>query len=56
MENIKIIIRGYLLQLLVQSHQGPFLFILESLQFLPGFLKDQETVDQESSQLKKFME
>jgi hypothetical protein len=29
---------------------------LESLQFLPGMLKNQETADQESSWLKKLME
>jgi hypothetical protein len=35
------------------SHPSEF---LESLQFLPGMLINQETVDQESSQLKKLME
>jgi hypothetical protein len=39
---------GYLLQLLVQEHQDHLLFFLESLQLLPGMLKYQETVDQES--------
>ena len=40
---------GYLLQLLVQACQDPFLFFLEFLQFLTGMLKDQGTVDHESS-------
>jgi hypothetical protein len=35
---------GYLLQLLVQENQGLLLYFLESLQFLPGMPKDQETV------------
>jgi len=34
---------GYLLQLLVQENQGPLLYFIASLQFLPGMLKDQET-------------
>jgi hypothetical protein len=33
---------------LVEGCQGPFLCFLESLQFLPGMLKDKATVDQES--------
>jgi len=36
---------GYFLHLMVQGHQGPFLFFMESIQFVPGMLKDQETVD-----------
>lgn len=46
----------YLLKLLVQARQDPFLFFLEFIQFLTGMLKDQGTVDHESSQLKKLME
>jgi hypothetical protein len=38
-----------LLQLLVQACQNPFLFFLEFLQFIAGMLKDQGTVDHESS-------
>jgi hypothetical protein len=34
---------GYLLHLMVQGHEDPYLFFLVSLQFLPGRLKDQET-------------
>ena len=40
---------GYFLHLMVQGHQGPFLFFMESIQFVPGMLKDQETVNQEFS-------
>jgi len=34
----------------------PFCVLWKALQFLPGKLKDQENVDQESSELKKLME
>jgi len=43
---------AYLLQLLVQRHEGPPPYLLESIQFLPGIVKDLDTVDRESSQLK----
>jgi len=36
---------GYFLHLMVQGHQVAFLFFMESLQFVPGKLKDQETVN-----------
>jgi len=46
---------GYLLQLLVQGYQGPFLYFLEFLQLLQEMLKGQEAGDQES-RLEKLME
>jgi len=39
----------YPLHLLVQRHQDPFVVFVESLKLLPGMVKDQETVDKESS-------
>jgi len=39
------ILIGYLLQLLITGYLGPFIFFLKCVQFLPGTLKDQETVD-----------
>jgi hypothetical protein len=45
---------GYLLQLLVQGCKWPLVCFVEFLWFLPGMLKDQETVEQEW--LKKVME
>jgi len=47
---------GYVLQLLVQECHSRFVFFLESLLFLPEMVEDQETVDVESTQLKKLME
>jgi hypothetical protein len=40
---------GYFRHLMVQGHQDAVLFFMESLQFVPGMLKDQENVIQEFS-------
>jgi hypothetical protein len=46
----------HLLHLLVQGHQDPFLVVVEPVKLLPGMVKYLETVDKESSYLKKEME
>jgi hypothetical protein len=47
---------GCLLQLLVQGHRGPFVYFLESCQFLLWMLKDQETVDQEAIKITRWVQ
>jgi hypothetical protein len=39
----------YLCQLQFQGHWGPFLFLMEISQFVPGMPKDQQNADKESS-------
>jgi len=46
--NQRFVALGYLLQLLVQRHQGLFIFFVKSVPCLPRLVKEKETVDQES--------